>query len=71
MFQYLFYSDISYFAPYMGSTCKQTSPLQYLNKLHEVPIILVNYSGCPKWISLEILEVLSYRNYLNTLTQMH
>ena len=44
------YSDISYFSPYMGSKCKPTTPLQHLNKLFEVQITLVNYSGCPKWI---------------------
>ena len=68
MFQDLFYSHIFYLSPYMGSKCKPTTPLQHLNKLFEVQITLVNYSGCPKWILLQILEVLSYENNLNTLT---
>ena len=44
MFQDLFYSDTSYFASYMGSKCKLSTPLQHLNKLLEVQITLVNYS---------------------------
>ena len=43
-------SDISYFALYMGSKFKPTIPLQHLNKLLEVQITLVNYSGCSKWM---------------------
>ena len=38
------------FSPYIGSRCKPTTPLQHLNKLFEVQITLVSYSGCPKWI---------------------
>ena len=49
-FRIFFNSHIFYFAPYLGSKCKPTTPLQNLSKLLEVQITLVNYSGCLKWI---------------------